>query len=154
MTDLSIIIVNYNTKQLLDDCLQSLAAADTSVPTSPELQAFESARWQCYDACCSLLAYEDTNSFQQCLLQCFLLKKQLRYMSVAELLREAQTESCKDKDMQFQFERQTERMRFVIPQKRRWGNTIAPCISTHCTGLRGSSRVECIVNRCNGNGAR
>ena len=132
----------------------SLAAADTSITTNADIQAFENARWQCYDACCSLLAYEDVNSFQQCLLQCFLLKKRLRYMSVASLLREAQTDSCKDKDLHFQFERQTERMQFFIPQKRRWGNTIAPCISTHCTGLSGPSRVECIVNRCNGNRSR
>lgn len=129
---------------------QSLASMDTSVPASPDI-AITSERWHCYGVCCSLLTYSDVNTFQECLLQCFLLNKQLSHSSIASLLKQAQLESCKERDMQFQFERQTERMRFVIPRKRRWGNTIAPCITTHCTGLTGSSRMECIVNQCNVN---
>ena len=47
------------------------------------------------------------------------------------------------------YKRETEHMQVLLPEKRRWGNTIAPCISAHCTGLSGRLRVQCIVSMCN-----
>ena len=44
---------------------------------------------------------------------------------------------------------QKRRLKYQERQKRRWGNTIGPCISTHCGGLGGENRVICILHKCN-----
>lgn len=63
------------------------------------------------------------------------------------------TPPCEDEGWDLKYEKRTEYKKFMVPSplkaKRRWGNTIGPCISAHCSGLDGASRLDCIVNMCN-----
>ena len=90
----------------------------------------------------------------RCILDCCLVSRNLlqnrKELFLSDHLADDEHDhsSCRD-HFRVQYERETERMRVLIPQKRRWGNTIAPCISSHCHGLSGERRMRCILQRCN-----
>ena len=59
----------------------------------------------------------------------------------------AYSDRC-DRYVSVQYEHQVDKMRVLIPQKRRWGSTIGSCITAHCKGVEGLSRVDCITKYC------
>ena len=58
--------------------------------------------------------------------------------------------SC-DRYVSVQYERHVDKMRVLIPQKRRWGSTIGSCINAHCGNRDGAARIECIMANCHRN---
>lgn len=59
----------------------------------------------------------------------------------------AYSDRC-DRYVSVQYEHQVDKMRVLIPQKRRWGSTIGSCITAYCEGVEGLSRVDCIKKYC------
>lgn len=103
----------------------------------------------CAQSCNQYLVILNYPGYKQCVLQCCVLTKTLDDNPLTKLLSQIyKRHHCPD-NVQVHYERQTEKVNILIPQKRRWGNTIAPCINAYCNRFVGASRLECIMDRCN-----
>lgn len=113
---------------------------------------------QCAQLCSDFFSTFDLIGHRSCVLRCCMNEESERERNLDQLPQSWRTivqavigdhNTCRN-NVRVQYEKQTERMRFVIPQKRRWGNTIGPCISSQCGGLGGENRLVCILHKCNG----
>ena len=102
----------------------------------------------CIVACCLEGNFDDTSRNRELLEEKRTLQEEqlLNQRNIRTTPQEARSERAHKL-----FSLKTLQKRSHNLQKRRWGNTVLPCITSRCGGLAGDRRISCIIEKCNRN---